>query len=1288
MVDVFISYSRKDKVFARRLFEALVATGRDAWADWEGIPYSTDWWREICRGIEESNVFVFIISPDSLSSGICNKEIAYARENHKRIIPIVRREPDSKVLAGEWFGKDWEDIARTNWKELNKLNFIFFRKKAGFECEYDEITREVTNPDCDAKKTDADDFDQSFANLINAAEEDLEHLRFHTESLRQAKEWEKSGKQDISLLVRGNSLRQSENWLTFNSSKNPSPTQLHYEFIQASLVQREHEETKEQQQRRRLQTLALILSVSLIVAIALSFFAFNQTQVVQERGTAVAKQAGTATHALGLSEQRGTEVVNQVTAVAQQAATATVAQGQAERRSEQYQSLALAANAQQALSAGMTDLALALGLEANFIDNPPVAAQRFLGEIAYSPGTKLLIEANAGGVFQVAFSPDGSMIAATTDNGGVRLWNAQTGELISVFLEENYHPYGIAFSPDGQQLAVSNIDETDSYGVLKLLDVNTGEEIASWESFDREGIISIRYTPDGQYILSGSITEGEDYSQSVILWDVQTGEKVRAFEHPTDTIFTVDVSPDGKLGLSGGADGVAIVWDLATGEEIRRFELPQIESPDSNSPVTYIMDIARFSPDGATVIIDWYNKYEPLDREVSLFDLSTGEELQLFSGHDNDPLCASFSPNGNYLVTATPSGTLYIWEVSTGQILQKLEGHKDWVRSVSFSPDGRYVASASRDDTIRIWDVEPNNAQVFDLHTARVSSAEFSTDGSYLLSADWNGILRLWDTNTWQETQRLKSGFFVNIVDADISPDGNMIVSTAGNNLYVWDVLTGQELGWLGLEGHPFPIVSVTLGSDGQQGVSASMRFPGEAGSSEVVMWDFDKMEALFTISKDADSFYATAISPDNKLILTSSASQNVQGTISYSVTLWDAHSGELIKDIITSHSDSILALAFTPDGRYFLSGSIDSTIKLWDVETGEEVQTFLGNLNAILALEVSPDGSLVATGSEDGAIYLWDIETGQKMRSFLGHTAGVWGLDFSPDGQLLASGAADGTLRIWTVSQPLDDLKTWIYQNRYVYELTCPERILYSVTPLCDNDGNLPPPIPTPIEIAPLETVHDADSIEQHDLPAPTSSYQRVYSEGIVSSYSGRPEAWQFLGKAGDIISVEMISPDFDTYLIVLDPNNNLVASDDDSGINLSALITNYILQVDGIYTILSDCYSKGEGNYTISFKLYAQETHISFNLTQTAIGLLGIAWGEGRPSDYPVVSFVVENSAAEEAGLQSDDVMLAINGESAYGITDRELFNLIRRLPGKRFELTLKREGEENLVVEVVSR
>ena len=92
MSKVFISYSRRDKVLAKRLTGELQKSEIDFWIDWEDIPPTVDWWKEIEKGIEESDAFLFLISPDSIKSKVCGQELEHAVQNGKRLLPVVLRD--------------------------------------------------------------------------------------------------------------------------------------------------------------------------------------------------------------------------------------------------------------------------------------------------------------------------------------------------------------------------------------------------------------------------------------------------------------------------------------------------------------------------------------------------------------------------------------------------------------------------------------------------------------------------------------------------------------------------------------------------------------------------------------------------------------------------------------------------------------------------------------------------------------------------------------------------------------------------------------------------------------------------------------------------------------------------------------------------------------------------------------------------------------------------------------------------------------------------------------------
>src|SRR6267143_5039763 len=105
--EVFISYSRKDKEFVRGLDEALKKRGREAWVDWEDIRPTEEWMQAIYAAIDGADTFIFVLTPDSVASAVCGREIAHAASHNKRMVPIVARDVDAAAVP--------EVLAKLNW---------------------------------------------------------------------------------------------------------------------------------------------------------------------------------------------------------------------------------------------------------------------------------------------------------------------------------------------------------------------------------------------------------------------------------------------------------------------------------------------------------------------------------------------------------------------------------------------------------------------------------------------------------------------------------------------------------------------------------------------------------------------------------------------------------------------------------------------------------------------------------------------------------------------------------------------------------------------------------------------------------------------------------------------------------------------------------------------------------------------------------------------------------------------------------------------------------------------
>lgn len=191
-VEVFISYSRTDADFARQLNETLQLHGKTTWFDQESIPPGSDFQQEIYRGIETSNNFLFIISPNSIKSSYCDGEVEYAKKLNKRIVTVLHRQVTPTDMH----------------RELAKVQWIDFSKDAG-------------------------DFYANFSKLWRALDTDLEHVRMHTRLLTRAMEWEREGYEN-GFLLRGKDLATSQEWLAKAFHKQPAPTDLQKKYIKTS----------------------------------------------------------------------------------------------------------------------------------------------------------------------------------------------------------------------------------------------------------------------------------------------------------------------------------------------------------------------------------------------------------------------------------------------------------------------------------------------------------------------------------------------------------------------------------------------------------------------------------------------------------------------------------------------------------------------------------------------------------------------------------------------------------------------------------------------------------------------------------------------------------------------------------------------------------------------------------------------------------------------------------------------------------------------------------------------
>ena len=464
----------------------------------------------------------------------------------------------------------------------------------------------------------------------------------------------------------------------------------------------------------------------------------------------------------------------------------------------------------------------------------------------------------------------------------------------------------------------------------------------------------------------------------------------------TRIVFSATFSPDGKYIVSASSDGTIRIWDVKTGKQSGEL----LKGHRINVPSTSTCD----SP-----------KYHVVRKK------------------GDDVLSATFSPDGQYIVSASDDKTIRIWDAKTRkQIVEPLEGHTDTVKSATFSPDGKYIVSASDDNTVRIWDAKTGDqiGKPLEGHAGFVYSATFSPDGQYIVSASSDKTVRIWDAKIVRQISKPLEGHTGEVNSTTFTPDGKCIVLASNDKtVRIWDTKTGMQL-IEPLVGHTDSVNSATFSPDGQYIVSASR-------DKTVRIWDIKTGKQLIEpLVGHTEAVRFATFSPDSKYIVSASWDKTVR--------IWDVKTGKQIGGPLVGHTEAVNSATFSPDGKYIVSASDDKTVRIWDTKTGKQIGgPLVGHTKAVNSATFSPDGKYIVLPSNDKTIRICDAKTGKQIgKPLVGHTWLVISATFSPDGNFIVSNSLDEIL-IWEFPS-LQDLVDQTRERFMDRSLTVEERQKY----------------------------------------------------------------------------------------------------------------------------------------------------------------------------------------------------------------------------------------------------
>lgn len=970
MSHIFISYSRKDIDFAGKIVQALAENNLDTWIDWKSIPKGEDWEQEIYRGIEEADAFLFLISPDSVVSEMCNKEAAHAVQNGKRILPIVVRNAERRIVPDE----------------ISKRNWIFCRDGQ-------------------------DAFNKAIEEIQKTIHTDYEWLKYHTKLQVKALDWERY--KDASRLLRGKELRDAEQQVVdIGSQKDPQPTSLQRQYILIS-------QRNEIRVRRQI---TLGLSAGLVIMVVLSFIAWQQrnfaissqetaqaasTQAIKERDQA--RSGELATIALSnIKDNLGLSLLLSVEAFRK-------------------------ANTLQTRSALLTTLVTYPSINQLFYsewsgefefspDSQMLAANTDANEITlWDVNTGRQIRRMHvdiwGSVGRLVFSADDKTLAVAgcvnsypCEKAGIFLLDLATGNKVGLLPIEHDMPFPIfTLSPDGKFVFLSGCGVVDisgcHQGQIKMFDAATGQVVGGPWAVHLSEPFYLAFDAISNEIVSIGCSQKNEKNYCIqdeaVYLDFNTGKGIVKIlpENGGDYKDKWLISPDNSIAVGYYKDWISF-WDIPLEKEIDRYLL----SFGPNESLRW--QEASMSPNGKFLVIPEMQGILILDHSRPIRPAPTNEVIL---GENYFVRVVKVSPDGKkFAAQREREARLAPYQALESFILgntsQPVLSYK--LKEVggdasaldpgisAFNPDGGSFATAvclryfvnkyseytCAQEGIALWDAkswtllhilsEPGDAGITDM--------TYSPDGKILAAGDARGQITFWDMDKRRLVHNVESGSgSLGILSLAFSPDGKILAAgrEPGDEIVldIWNVSRQMRARSIYARDIPlkdnYRITDVAFSLDGKLLAGAITE------ESQIVVWDTSNWSVSAILDNPAVS--NLKFNPDGKTL----AAAGWDG----SITIWDLASfrpvGKPFTTLFGGAGSS--GLAFNKDGTELIAGF--ENISIWDMSTRQMVGQHFGRPGSNIAL--SADGKNLVSGD-----YVWDLDP----QSWVDHACQIAGRNFT----------------------------------------------------------------------------------------------------------------------------------------------------------------------------------------------------------------------------------------------------------------------------------------------------
>ncbi len=449
-----------------------------------------------------------------------------------------------------------------------------------------------------------------------------------------------------------------------------------------------------------------------------------------------------------------------------------------------------------------------------------------------------------------------------------------------------------------------------------------------------------------------------------------------------DSVSSLDISPDGKIMVSGGRDGAVKIWEAGSGR--------LLHTVNFRSPVQRV----KVSPDNKSLLV------VRSDRFISLVQIRTGQVFRTLSSPKENISTADYMPDGRRIVFGTQEGDLMMFDMDRGALVKSIKAHDDAISALICYPDGKRVISASWDNTIKVWNLNTWKPIVtLKGHDSYIDALAIAPKSGLIASGGGDKVINLWSESDGGKLLSVKQNSG-SVNSLDFSPDGSQLLAVCGNQAAILSVKNGKNLKNYQLA-RGVNIYSGKFINNGRGIVTGD-------GNNKVIFWDAQNR---------LDGETGRIPGNEKRNMLAESDRLGIMVFRKDGKDMMVRFKDSEIPQKLTGHTAKVNSVAFVGDTCKLISGSNDTTVKLWDVISGKLLHTFTGHTKYVSSVAVSADDRKVLSGSWDGTIRLWNIISGENLMTITAHEEPVIGVAISSDAKHAVSCCSDSTAKVWNLS-------------------------------------------------------------------------------------------------------------------------------------------------------------------------------------------------------------------------------------------------------------------------------